>query len=91
MDPNKLQFSSKSVAGQQQNPSKYFSTKSKGKGGHTGDLEPSKADLTTQYQLVQAAKILGIRVLDHIIVSRKGYLSFQEAGINESHPQAGDL
>ena len=50
----------------------------------SGDLQPSKADLTTQDQLVQAAKILGIRVLDHIIVSRKGYFSFQEAGINET-------
>lgn len=57
----------------------------------SGDLQPSNADLKTQHQLIQAAKILGIRVLDHIIVSRKGYFSFQEAGINESHPQAGDL
>jgi DNA repair protein RadC len=48
----------------------------------SGDLQPSAADLTTQDQLVQAAKILGIRVLDHVIVSRKGYFSFQEAGMN---------
>jgi len=34
-------------------------------------------------QLVQAAKILGIRVLDHLIVSKKGYFSFQEAGLIE--------
>lgn len=47
----------------------------------SGDLRPSEADLNTQKQLVEAAKILGIRVLDHIIVSRKGYFSFQEAGI----------
>lgn len=48
----------------------------------SGDFQPSAADLATQDQLVQAAKILGIRVLDHVIVSRKGYFSFQEAGIN---------
>jgi len=30
---------------------------------------------------VQAAKILGIRVLDHLIVSRKGYFSFEESGL----------
>jgi DNA repair protein RadC len=48
----------------------------------SGDLQPSEADLKTQDQLVQAAKILGIRVLDHVIVSKKGYFSFQEAGIN---------
>ena len=47
----------------------------------SGDLQPSEADLKTQEQLVQAAKILGFRVLDHVIVSRKGYFSFQEAGL----------
>ncbi|MDQ2976829.1 MAG: DNA repair protein RadC [Acidobacteriota bacterium] len=44
----------------------------------SGDLQPSDADLKTQNQLVEAAKILGIRVLDHVIVSKKGYYSFQE-------------
>lgn len=32
-------------------------------------------------QLTEAAKILGFRVLDHIIVSKKGYYSFQQAGL----------
>jgi len=49
----------------------------------SGDLQPSEADLKTQDQLLQAAKILGIRVLDHLIVSKKGYFSFQEAGLIE--------
>ena len=47
----------------------------------SGDLQPSEADLKTQTQLVEAAKILGIRALDHLIVSKKGYFSFQEAGM----------
>jgi len=47
----------------------------------SGDLQPSDEDFKTQDQLVQAAKILGIRVLDHVIVSKKGYYSFQEAGL----------
>ena len=47
----------------------------------SGDLKPSEADLKTQDQLVEAAKLLGFRVLDHVIVSRKGYFSFQEAGL----------
>jgi DNA repair protein RadC len=47
----------------------------------SGDLKPSESDIKTQEQLVAAAKILGIRVLDHIIVSKKGYFSFQEAGL----------
>jgi DNA repair protein RadC len=32
-------------------------------------------------QLTEAGKILGIRVLDHVIVARKGHYSFQEAGL----------
>ena len=47
----------------------------------SGDLQPSEADVRLQDQLAEAGKILGIRVLDHIIVSRKGYYSFQEAGL----------
>jgi DNA repair protein RadC len=34
-----------------------------------------------QDQLTEAGKILGIRVLDHVIVAKKGYYSFQEAGL----------
>ena len=47
----------------------------------SGDLQPSEHDLETQRQLEEAGKILGIRVLDHVIVSKKGYFSFQEAGL----------
>jgi DNA repair protein RadC len=47
----------------------------------SGDLQPSQSDLQLQEQLTEAGKILGLRVLDHIIVSRKGYYSFQEAGL----------
>jgi DNA repair protein RadC len=47
----------------------------------SGDLQPSDEDIQTQTRLVDAGKILGIRVLDHLIVSRKGYFSFQEAGL----------
>jgi DNA repair protein RadC len=45
----------------------------------TGDVQPSEADRRTHERLVEAAKILGISVLDHIIVAKKGYFSFQEA------------
>ncbi len=47
----------------------------------SGDLQPSEADLRLQDQLVEAGKILGISVLDHIIVSRKGYYSYQQSGL----------
>jgi DNA repair protein RadC len=47
----------------------------------SGELQPSEADLRLHDQLTDAAKILGLRVLDHVIVARKGYFSFQEAGL----------
>lgn len=47
----------------------------------SGELQPSEADLRMHEQLTEAGKILGLRVLDHIIVTRKGYYSFQEAGL----------
>ena len=47
----------------------------------SGELKPSDADIAIHHQLTEAAKILGIRVLDHVIVSRKGFTSFQESGL----------
>ncbi len=38
-------------------------------------------DVRIHGQLTKAGKILGLSVLDHIIVTRKGYYSFQEAGM----------
>ncbi len=47
----------------------------------SGDLKPSNSDLKIHEQLTEAGKILGIRIVDHIIVAVKGYYSFQEAGL----------
>ena len=47
----------------------------------SGDLQPSDEDKKTQLRLIEAGRILGIRVLDHVIVSRKGYFSFEESGL----------
>lgn len=47
----------------------------------SGDLQPSDEDLETQRRLVEAASILGIRVLDHLIVSCKGYFSFANTNL----------
>lgn len=47
----------------------------------SGELTPSNSDLKIHEQLTEAAKILGISVLDHVIVSKNGYFSFQEAGL----------
>lgn len=46
----------------------------------SGSLEPSQADLDTTNRLVKAGEIIGIQVLDHVIVSRCGYLSLTDAG-----------
>ena len=45
-----------------------------------GELRPSENDLKVHKQLTEAGKILGIKILDHLIVTRKGYCSLQEEG-----------
>jgi len=45
----------------------------------SGTLEASAEDVALTKRLVQAGEILGIRVLDHVIVSRQGYASMKQA------------
>lgn len=47
----------------------------------SGDPEPSKDDLEITKRLVEAGKILGIEVTDHIIVAENKFLSFKEQGL----------
>ena len=47
----------------------------------SGVLKPSPDDIATTKQLVDAGKILGVSVLDHIIITKKGHLSFKERGL----------
>ena len=47
----------------------------------SGELKPSNSDLKIHEQLTEAGKIMGINVLDQIIISKKGYYSFQEEGL----------
>lgn len=47
----------------------------------SGDPEPSEDDLELNKRLVEAGKILGIEVIDHIIITRERYLSFKEKGV----------
>ena len=44
----------------------------------TGNLTPSKDDIAITRQLKSAGETLGIRLLDHIIFSHKGYYSLLE-------------
>lgn len=47
----------------------------------SGNLRPSKADEELTYKIREAAKLLDIRVMDHIIVSHEGYFSFADEGL----------
>jgi DNA repair protein RadC len=47
----------------------------------SGDPTPSREDLEVTKRLVEAGKILGINVLDHIIIGEGRYLSFKEKGL----------
>ncbi len=47
----------------------------------SGSLTPSKEDKLITERLIKAGNIVGIKVLDHIIISKNGYFSFQKEGI----------
>mgnify|MGYP000374322035 CR=1 FL=1 len=44
----------------------------------SGDPQPSEDDLEITKRLVEAGKILGIDVVDHIIISKDNYFSFKD-------------
>jgi len=46
-----------------------------------GTLEPSSEDKAITIKLVKAGEILNIKVLDHIIVTKAGFMSFKERGL----------
>jgi len=47
----------------------------------SGEPKPSKEDIETTNRLVEAGKIMGIEVLDHIIVGDDKYTSLKEMGV----------
>ena len=51
----------------------------------SGDVEPSTADKLATETLVQAGKILDVKILDHVIIGSKGgYFSFMEKSLINS-------
>jgi DNA repair protein RadC len=44
----------------------------------SGKLKPSNADITFTNKIIEAGKTLDIPVLDHIILTHKGYVSLRE-------------
>lgn len=47
----------------------------------SGEAEPSLEDKQLTRSLVEAARTIDLRILDHLIVGREGYCSFLERGI----------
>jgi len=47
----------------------------------SGTLEPSRADIQITQRLKEVAKLVGIELLDHVILTRDGYYSFSEEGV----------
>ncbi len=47
----------------------------------SGNLQPSQADIDLTHKLQSAGETLDIAVLDHLIVSDLGYLSFDDEGL----------
>jgi len=47
----------------------------------SGSLEPSSADVQITKKIVSALSLLDIQILDHVIVSPRGAISFAEKGL----------
>ncbi len=47
----------------------------------SGTLEPSRSDLQITQRLKEVAKLVGIELLDHVILTQEGYYSFSDEGM----------
>lgn len=47
----------------------------------SGDPAPSDEDIRITRRLAETGKVVGIRVLDHVIIGRHGYFSFADQGL----------
>jgi DNA repair protein RadC len=47
----------------------------------SGNLKPSRADEELTVKIREAAKLIDVKLLDHIIVSDEGYFSFADEGL----------
>ena len=47
----------------------------------SSNLKPSQSDLILTRRLVEAGKLLDLQVLDHMILSKRGYLAFGDEGL----------
>ena len=83
------EVSSGGMAGTVADPKLIFSTALKGCASSiilshnhpSGNLKPSQADITLTHKLRTAGSLLDIAVLDHIILTSEGYISFVDEGL----------
>ncbi len=47
----------------------------------SGNLRPSKQDEALTKRLVKGAKLLDLKILDHLIITSQGYYSFTDEGL----------
>ena len=52
----------------------------------SGNLRPSRSDISITRKMKDAGKLLEIEVLDHLIVSDEGYFSLREDGLMPDKP-----
>ena len=45
----------------------------------SGNIEPSKEDMSLTQRLCEAGKVIGIPLVDHIIIGDNSYMSFKES------------
>ena len=49
----------------------------------SGTLKPSDSDLDTTNRLIQAALLVDVEIIDHVIVTERSYYSFRDGGLIE--------
>ena len=47
----------------------------------SGDPNPSAADVALTKEVYRGARLLGLDLLDHVVISRQGFVSFKDRGI----------
>jgi DNA repair protein RadC len=57
----------------------------------SGDSDPSLSDMEITRALVHAAQLLGLKVLDHIIISKNRYYSFSDSGKIEDYERTSNF
>jgi DNA repair protein RadC len=51
----------------------------------SGNVRPSAEDIAFTARMVEAARLLGIDLLDHLVVGRRAFFSFREGGLISAH------